>query len=406
MDVFIKKGLIKSFIELERFWNDGSPSGFTFKNNVAIQYSPFSKYPFFMLPVFAVGRDKCIQIGKIPNGWANKIENQKLPFPIHPEIIEHVLNHNHNIPKKNHSLNIPVIPTSSSRTVLWKGTIDSSHFIKLHYPKKIGRFQRDLYLYKWLSSLETSRELLSFIEKFPPCFAYLREVSGTFIEGTSEIAGFGVIYREFAPYPYKPSSLLIPSFSLFAKNHLSETQPPLLIRIIQNMNSPLDFFISHFIQPILDSYIFLACKCGLIPENNAQNVLFEINSDTMEVRFVLRDMADIFKDFTVRTQLGLHNSLCTYHTIEKQIHIDFYKRRSFAYDFKCGQYLLKPLAVCFSRGFGIKLEKVLNVIREIAVSKWSSHRGYFEHENTWYAYPKKSGVGRESYIKLSNPEFR
>lgn len=407
LKILLDKGLISSYIELERFWNDGSPSGFTFKNNVGYLYSPFSKIDKFSLPIFLSNKINFTQIGTIPPGWRERLEHDdNLPFPIHPEITDDLKNVKQ-FDKNSKSFYIDVVPTASSRTVLWTSEDQKKrHFLKLHYPKMIGRFKRDLYLYKWLSSLENSREILSFKCFFPPKFSFLRENAGTFVEGSNGKPGFGIIYREFTPYPPKHSSLLIPSFSLFSKNNLQERQQPLLVQLLINMAKPMEYFLENFVEPVLDSYIFLSCETGLIPENNAQNALFEINIENMETRYVLRDMADIFKDLSLREEKGLHTSLCSYHTIDISTDEDYFRRRSFAYDFKCSKYLIKPMIDCFVMGLNIPAQKVYAKVQEMAKAKWKRYKNYFEKENEWFAYPMQSNVGRESYIRRANPDFR
>src|SRR5947207_2233007 len=103
-------------------------------------------------------------------------------MPIHP-VAENNLTSLHAALRGVSRFTIPVIPTSSGRTVMHTATPETTHFIKLHYPYEIGRFARDLKLHKWLSGLENSRELRQHEAEFPKEFAYLNECSGVYYEG-------------------------------------------------------------------------------------------------------------------------------------------------------------------------------------------------------------------------------
>jgi hypothetical protein len=328
-----------------------------------------------------------------------------IPVPLHPDIQMEIVS-KHKVLSPSAGKYLEVIPTASGRTVLRRDNEVEPYFIKLHYPRRIGRFTRNLPLYKWLSSLENSSELLANIATFPSCLALLAETSGTFVEGTGGAPGFGVLYREFSPRPSKGERLLIPAFSLFSRSKPQAGSESLLLQLLTYLGKTTDSFISYFIRPLLDSYIYLSCVCGMIPEYNAQNVLYEIDLNNRETRCVVRDMSDFFKDITIRRERGLHTSFCTYHKIERSIDPDFFKRRSFAYDFKCGEYLIRPLCECYAREMNISLEELIESVRGEARLAWSLCDNYFQPEDKWYVYPKEAYVDRGSYVEMATPAFR
>lgn len=223
------------YIEYERYWNDGSPSGFTYESYVSDQYSPLSLQDSYTLPIHMIPRNECTQVGEIPGEWAQEITpSGHVPIPIHPDVksdIEEVIP---SLKNNNSSALINVVPTASGRTVLWHGKGMNSHFLKLHYPRRLGRFVRDLYHHKWFSSLEVSREIQASSNHFPLKFAYLRESAGTFIESKTPNKGFGVIYRELHPFPSSDAhgTYLVPAFSLFSNRRPEEASRPLLLDIL------------------------------------------------------------------------------------------------------------------------------------------------------------------------------
>jgi hypothetical protein len=399
----VEQGNLQCYLSLERYWNDGSPSGFN--TTVSSRYAPFSPEQSFPLPVHAFERTQCIQIGRLPFTWARSILAEgKTPMPLHPDVASELTRQ---MQLSDTARQYPeVVPTASGRTVFCYSSEAEPHFIKLHYPRRLGRFKRDLSLGKWLSSLEISRELFLLQNQFPSCLAFLYESAGTFFEGPSGTPGFGVLYREFKPRPLKDSLLLVPGFSLFSKNGLPDDTRPLLIEWLCNSSSPFESFIKHFIRPALRSYIFLACENGLLPECNAQNILYELNLSTGETRFVIRDMASFSRDFTLRRRLGLHDSFCSYKSIDEKYDLDFYQRRSLSYDFKFGEYLLRPLVETFARWMKVPLSTVIGAVREEARLAWSKFDDYFNPPERWYAYPAQEEVKRGNYIELKNPSFR
>jgi hypothetical protein len=147
------------------------------------------------------------------------------------------------------------------------------------------------------------------------------------------------------------------------------------------------------IKPLIDGFVFLATKLGLIPEWHAQNVLF-------------RDVADVFKDYEIRRSLTKHTAFCSYKAVNPPHNSDLFKRRSFAFDFKLGEYLLFPLATRFAREFGFDADQVVSQIRELTLDAWKRFPGYFESSSAWYDYPERPLVVRGDYRVRQNPRFR
>ena len=397
----------KVYIFLERYINDGSPSGFT--KNVNDIHSAQRGKESFKLPIYSISYEEGLILGPVTAKWALPILNSNhIPLPIHPDVEHRLLNEKTKFDASPVSF-ANVAPTSSGRTVF----VDENppHFIKLHYPYELGRFSRDLHLYKWLSALENSRELQHEIRNFPPELAFLPESAGTYWEGNAENRGFGAIIRDYEALPKLSSSpkLLVPGFSMIFGGAVPSIAPPLIRQVLQGPTTEaeqLNRFLDLLVLPLVRSFCFLSTQIGLIPEMHAQNVLFEYDTKEHSVRVVLRDLGDMFKDYAVRRDHSKHVSFCSYKSIEPAKDRDLFQRRSFAYDFKLGEYLLFPLGRRFASEFGISPDIVFGAMREAARYVWNKWPGYFRGFSTWYDYPREKSVGRDDYRRRRHPKFR
>ncbi|WP_020586340.1 hypothetical protein [Desulfobacter curvatus] len=410
-DYFVKgdtksyKELCDCFIDLERYANDGSPSGFN--KGIAPEYHPFNNKKHFKLPVYLCRRLDHVQIGNLPDFFeAEFINENKLPVPVHPQVLSAILSSCPSLASKKQTT-IKVQPTSSGRTVLWDDT-KKPHYIKLHFPKIIGRFPRDLSIYKWLSSLEKSKEFYFHCKNFPPTTGFLYDFGGIFYNDKVTNTGFGTIFREFTPRPILPpkSKLLLPAFSLIARSNKRGYDNNLLKCIIDCIGVDPHLFVSLFISPLLDSYLYLSIELGLIPECNAQNVLFEFDIEELKTRVVFRDLGDAFVDFEVRNGKKLHTMFCSYKSLDGVFGKDIFERRSFAYDFKLSHYIFKPLIQRYSEITQISFKSLCNQVKDLFHAKFDGSESYFGSNDYWYSYPKENNVGRGRYIKNRNPSFR
>lgn len=392
--------LFEIYLYLERYINDGSPSGFDL--GLPLKYSPFYHEKF--IDIFLIKEDwtKHLQIGKIPNSL--NTSNEEIPFLIHPIIAEEIFE----FEKLKFSLQnkISAQPTASGRTVLWEDESKNKWFIKLHFPKKLGRFNRELNLFRWLSILERSRELYSAVSIFPKTLSFLHDLGGTFYQNQNSELSFGTIFRESTPKPLPSNKyLLIPSFSLFASKRNDGRKQSILADMIEEIKMNDEQFHNLLIFPLIDAYIFLVDKLGMIPEFNAQNLLYEYDLVNHNTRIVIRDVGDCFIDFIIRERENLHTNFCSYKTLDPLRHNDIFQRRSFAFDFKLSHYILLPLLEEYSKLKGIKLSENIAKVKAYFVSHFPNHKEYF-NSIKWFSYPNKEGVNRSSYIENDNPLFR
>jgi hypothetical protein len=388
------------YLYLERYINDGSPSGFDL--GLPDKYSPFNKKRFVEIPLVSEDWTKHLQIGTIPSFFNTTAET--IPFLIHPMLEEELQEFKELVAKSNGK--IEAEPTASGRTLLLTDEQKNKWFIKLHFPLKLGRFNRELNLFRWLSILERSRELFSSQSSFPNSLGFLYDSGGTFYQNKDAILNFGTVFREAAPRPLvKKRALLIPSFSLFALERKDERKQSVLADFLQEVKTDEEQFLGLFVYPLVDAFIFLTNKLGMIPEFNAQNLLYEYDIDKNSTRVIIRDIGDCFIDFIVRERENLHTNFCSYKTLDPSKHTDIYERRSFAFDFKLSNYILLPLIQEYCKTTNSNLSTIQGKVRNYFTKNFKGYKEYFNSDK-WYSYPNEEGVSRNSYIENENPLFR
>ena len=385
------------YIYLERFVNNGSPSGYAI--DVPKKYSPINDaIGAIKLGVFYDDWHKHICTGEIPTQIGLNTPIDKVPIIVHPRMIEEKM-----IPFSSIVEYIEAIPTASARTFFCATNSDKPFFIKCHYPWNVGRFKRDMPLFKWISSLERSKELYKYQDSLPKNSAFLYETSGIFYQGETSKDSFGYIFRDFNISPVIDHQyIIIPAFSLFANINHEGNQYCLIDLLMDAFELSNMDVVELFVFSVIDAFIFLSTKLGLVPECNAQNVLYEISLTTGSVRTVVRDFEDFFIDKSIRRENNFHTSFCSYKVIDTCGN-DFYERRSFAYDFKLSYYLVLPILESISKGDDEILCKLKEIVKSYAKNKFGD---YFKEQDTWYAYPNKTEVDRGSYVERNNPLFR
>jgi hypothetical protein len=219
LDSIRQEGL--ALLYMERYVDEGTRtySPFAAKSEVAPEYRPQGGRPSFeLITVFAA--ESQVEIFQADPHRSLRdfyVRSGEVRFLIHPETwkspgIDHL--------EELHGLRrgepIEVAPTASTRTVLTKETRANvpPHFIKLHYPRRISRFNRRLRRKNIRNSVEATHDLerVSF-EKF----AYLADCLGiTYGDGGNP---WGFLVREATPRPFRRNRFLVPYFA-FVGRHL------------------------------------------------------------------------------------------------------------------------------------------------------------------------------------------
>ncbi len=404
-----------AFIRMERYVNNGSPSGWT-----KIRSTSEKTHPFFGLDQFPILEfpDDDIQTEII--GDKNAIfDGRNFAHP--DSILSTILQQSSRVIRQS---SVMVSPTSGGRTMFVQSG-DYDGFIKLTYDvNRIGRVDRQLKTEHCLSSIEVSQALKNEIDKnrFSESYATLLEKSAKIskLQLPDGIYEWGTIVREFLPYPYViQNRAIIPGFSMFATDWSSDDtkeDSPLIVQLINLSGVSSETYLKNILRMTVDAWFETLLNCAFILEMHGQNCYYEIDENFCITRIVIKDMDSVDKDISLAKKLGLRSEWasfpfeCFYEDYPED-HPWYYKiRPSYMYDFKLGTYLLKPIidVVCTAFDLDNQLfeKDVKNYVNETYIQRIPD--GYFPIDGTWYYCDnseRKPGERRKYYSK-PNPLFR
>ncbi|MCX4604799.1 ferric iron reductase [Streptomyces anulatus] len=347
---------VGALLHLERWCNDGSPSGLSFgEHQVSPSYRPRGDTASFPAPSRTVP-------------WAGAEVSMAAPSSalvreiVRPDGVVLVM-HPDNPLSRAGTAQVPrmVAPTASARTV---AVLDSGspYYAKLHYPGLLGRVPREMDAKRVRASVRMSAALDQETALLPDVCAYLPESIGivTRLGHTEQ----GVVYREFVPRSRlggdtgKSIPPQVPLFSLFSTDIRSPDDPPLLVDLLRTAGggTRADEAFTSLLDLLLESYAALAFGVGLVPEDHAQNVLLELDPSGIPRRVVRRDLLDWYADLEIRRLRTLPTDfarvLDTEHDAARA-----YGGRSYAFDFRLGEYVLDPLIACAAQHMGVDAER-------------------------------------------------
>ncbi|MBI5275982.1 MAG: hypothetical protein HY854_05925 [Burkholderiales bacterium] len=341
---------VDKMILLERFRNDGSPTGLTWSNSSSAATCPRKAPAVFALPLLEIPQSDCDVLGEIPLLFRN---DDNLRVPIHPDVV-HLLSRSHHASLATTRLQpLLVAPTASPRTVLvneasWIG------FVKLDYPLVLGRFSRELWGVKLRQGLGVS-ELLLQRRAYEFGLYHLPE-TGVIEYSADSGRRAGVLFRE--PLAIGASyEMLIPFFALFSEDYLTpDDRTPLVVTLANRYGGP-DWILRHVVLPLVASFWGFVGEFGLWPEPHAQNVLLGLTADGSTC-IVWRDCQGFRFDRHLTSSdppvLGMKS-------IEGP---DAAEQRSLIYDWTLGRYLLDPLISAVETSFLGERERLIRQIVE------------------------------------------
>jgi hypothetical protein len=297
----------QALLYMERYVDEGTRtySPFAAKSEAAPEYQPRSGRPSFeLITVFApqsrVSIFKADPHRKLLEFY---VQSEQVRFLIHPETwTSSGIDNLDELHALRRGEPLEVAPTASTRTVLTTETPANipRHFVKLHYPRRISRFNRRLRRKNIRNSVEATHDLayVSFDK-----FAYLPDSLG-FIYGDGG-AAWGFLVREQTPRPFQEARFLIPYFALYGGDLQYPEDRPLLVQMIERLGAePQSFVIDEIMIPVLDCWAKVVRERGILLESHAQNLLLEIDSDFRPRRVVHRDF-DVWVDAEARKRAGL-----------------------------------------------------------------------------------------------------
>lgn len=400
------------YLNMERYLNNGSPSGFTRRNNTSERYNPFSSYSEFITNSYSVDYKKVKHddYGNPPNWLLNN------EIVIHPDY-EHCFKNHQKISEHT------VIPTASSRTVY---ATNEKCYIKLQYNRKIGRLERLFTPEKICNAIKISDVLK---EKFdmgnmskdiffmPETFGRILDFGEEF-ETHMETRYWGMIVRDILPYPLidECEKRLIPAFSIFADNYGKVSTKSIIellydFRKQKDMN-PEDFLMEKIIKPAIKLYFEILLNTGLHIEAHAQNILYllSVEGSSIDIKgAVVRDFESFDKDLDIMRKLG---TISFFDDITEKVNDSSNKqhyimRNSFLFDFKFGEYFLTPvLEHCRKKFPQIDINLTIKKIKDFNVSYIEQLPKDFFPEDKWFSYEKVEfdrSTDERPWITNNNP---
>lgn len=397
---------------LERYVNDGSPSGFSTVNTTKPQTSPFELNPFFYPNICIADKRYFKEYGNIPDLGFKDLEEDKNWIIVHPDMKNDEFFHNVKFQLKEVT-QFKVIPTASGRTV----QIYHNHnedYIKLHYSGILGRVRRELPFIKAVSGPEISVLISKAIDD-----RILNEKISLFQETGARVLinekneEWGMVWRQNKPYKIKDdlAHYIFPSFSLFSTDRITNYHFPLLKQIIDTYKYiPKDYALEVIIFPLISSYFEIIEKLGLQPELNSQNLMLCFNKDFSNCSFILRDLESVDKDLTIMKKIGLNFESLSYpFKFIDETQYNYYIKHSFMFDFKLGESILEPILDTIEKYFSISKQSMYNEIKLFTRIKLKNLPSNFFPNNKWYVFDRvlvdQTKIERP-YIEYDNPKFR
>lgn len=335
-DIDNSAGRSLTTLDLERFTNDGSPSGYTFQQSSSIPTTAWYGLPEYPLPIVQGRRTWHLGDTSL---LADLGIHPSEECPVHPDCLSRTAVHMrwNGFPWKH----IKVAPTSSPRVVL--ATPAAKFALKLHYPKKLGRFARPLLGEQLRFGVEISSHVCSFDLKYsdflPELFAaeYEIEGHGQFKDENS----FGLLLRQASTATKEPLVWVVPCFSLLARKNIGLLHRPLVEDVAKWFEtSPAVFFSEHFIPTLCQSIAEIVTCAGVWPEITAQNFFFALTRDGRP-KIIWRDFQGFFVDHGLLASNGYAGPLVdfAYHAI----HFDQPQWRSYLVDDIFNHHIVRPI---------------------------------------------------------------
>lgn len=398
---------------LERYVNDGSPSGFTEINRTSHSTDPFGLTPWFYLYLCQGKEENFLTYGEIPTPAEIKgVVDDDAWVLVHPDMKSHEFFQGLSF-RMSLLDSMRVVPTSSCRTVQILNR-ESPDYVKLHYDSIIGRINRALPYKKAIAGPEISKLILESLQAklLPEILAVLPEVGARVaFKKKVDDSSWGMVWRSYKPKGLRVNEVnkVIPYFSLFSFDRLRLYEPPLLVQIVERRGQGAkDLILNEIIIPIVRIYFELLLNLGLQFEFNAQNVLVGFDENWRVVSVILRDLMGVEKDISLRKELDQNTDFvsCPYKCISREDGDLYLIRHSFSYDFKLGEYIIEPLLDLATTHFSVPKKEMQETIRSVAQYYTSRLPSNFFPRDVWYVHKRELLHKYRHYFALKHPKYR
>lgn len=391
---------------MERYVNNGSPSGFTYEYTSSSETSPFGATPSFPLLTASLPDLLIEDLGMLPD-WLCPGQ-----IPLHPDMAreELIISNCGNI----HATPLQVTPTASARTV---EVIDPTYtgFVKLSYKGLLGRVDRQISRSHALSAIDVTSILDRATKEqiLPTVFSFLREAGarvGSLNTPTGTRDEWGTVFREIDPSPRQArTAFLIPAFALFASDVNAPADPPLLNQLFELQKVPADeYLFDNIVAPIVVCYFELLLTCALQFECNAQNVLLGFDSHGNVTTVAFRDFESVDKDVSLSEdlKLGMVFSSSPFKCVHRELY-NYSIKHSFMYDFKLGEYILSPtIGTVPEEAARSRLVRRTRDLGRSYVDRLPP--SFFPSDGKWYSYPNVvvDKTIKRPYFGTPEPKYR
>lgn len=382
------------YLDLERHRNEGSPSGFSHQYRPKIGLRDLDRGDHqFELPLFEI--ENLTFVGAPPN--------HPVLFPVHPDMAAEF----QALTGTNATSSTLASATSSGRTLLAE-VMGELQFVKLSYHGLLGRVHRRMTRDHLLTAIEVSEAMRRSIAATPiDRFSIQHEYFGATADSHD---GWGFVLRDLQPFPHPKFDYRVPAFSLLSSRFGANRVVPLLVEILQlrhDLHEPGSFY-REFVQPIIDAYFLLLQREGLQIEAHAQNLVYHFDHEWKVATIVYRDMESVDKDLALIDELGIESPITRIeHKALTRRDPNYAIKHSFMYDFKLGEYLLRPLCDLWATSTRQSVDALHELIRQGARSHLASLPSDLFPAD-WYDYRAEvfeGQVGRP-YIAHPSPSFR
>jgi hypothetical protein len=196
----------------------------------------------------------------------------------------------------------------------------------------------------------------------------------------------------------------VPSFSLVATDE-TKADPTLLDQLLaMNAGDPVAWVRDQLVLPLVQSYLTLTFETGLMPEINAQNLLYDFAPDGTAMP-VVRDMGRVEKLIHVAPQLASLLS-APYKTLDGTSDREYaLTRHSFSFDFKLMTYVVGPILVALdarSRSTSTPSKEVFAAISRL-IDDQPGAREWLPRGRNAKAHPRMLLTGDRPYIDAGRP---
>lgn len=376
----------------ERKVNNGLIGGTKYLNNVSLKFNPWLtshiEVPF-------IKNDDIIKYG-LPE--ESVFEKNILFF--HPDFISKI---------KTFDNVVLGVPTSSSRTIRIPSL---KGYLKLGYPKILGRVNKVMYDNDILSAIDSTKILTKIIdegtvseylsimpEKFGAITLYENEYFGYIFRSSHRITQSG-----------RKTKYILPAFSLFGTDWESLNDDSAIGQLIINKIGIGSDPLNTLIYPIIDCYLKLLFFEGIQIEMHSQNFLIGLDINWNLSEIIIRDLESIEKDISIMKNNNKNFELlkCKYRCFDNDCNL-YREKHSFKFDHKFCEFFLIPILNEIAKYENENVQLYIDSVKNYIKTHYQEYITSLFPKDYWVKFDDiyiLNGIERRIYIVKTQPSFR